>query len=45
MYLILIIQTKEENLFGNKDHSPVMEEFLSLIGDKVQLKDFQGYVS
>ncbi|XP_052719146.1 rap1 GTPase-activating protein 1-like isoform X15 [Crassostrea angulata] len=36
-------QTKEEQLFGNRAHSDRMEEFLSMIGDKVSLKDFQGY--
>ncbi|XP_034336398.2 rap1 GTPase-activating protein 1 isoform X5 [Magallana gigas] len=36
-------QTKEEQLFGNRGHSDRMEEFLSMIGDKVSLKDFQGY--
>ncbi|KAJ8320932.1 hypothetical protein KUTeg_002519 [Tegillarca granosa] len=36
-------QTKEEELFSNKSHSPAMEEFLNLIGDRVQLKDFKGF--
>ncbi|XP_062606320.1 rap1 GTPase-activating protein 1-like [Saccostrea cucullata] len=36
-------QTKEEQLFSNRDHSESMEEFLSLIGDRVPLKAFQGY--
>lgn len=35
-------QTKEEQLFNNKDHSPAMEEFLQVIGDRVKLKDFKG---
>lgn len=38
-------QTKEEQLFGNRGHSDRMEEFLSMIGDKVSLKDFQGWVN
>ncbi|XP_061189906.1 rap1 GTPase-activating protein 1-like isoform X3 [Saccostrea echinata] len=36
-------QTKEEQLFSNRDHSNSMEEFLTLIGDRVPLKAFQGY--
>ncbi|XP_056020161.1 rap1 GTPase-activating protein 1-like isoform X6 [Ostrea edulis] len=36
-------QTKEEQLFGNRNHNDTMDEFLSLIGDRVPLKDFQGY--
>ncbi|XP_064611477.1 rap1 GTPase-activating protein 1-like isoform X3 [Liolophura sinensis] len=36
-------QTKEEDLFGNVSHSPAMEEFLTLIGDRVQLQDFKGF--
>ncbi|XP_046547125.1 rap1 GTPase-activating protein 1-like isoform X3 [Haliotis rubra] len=36
-------QTFEEDLFGNVTHSPAMEEFLQLIGDKVQLKDFKCF--
>ncbi|XP_059155099.1 rap1 GTPase-activating protein 1-like isoform X2 [Physella acuta] len=36
-------QTSEEELFGNKTHSPAMDTFLQTIGDKVQLKDFKGF--
>ncbi|CAG2201006.1 RAP1GAP [Mytilus edulis] len=36
-------QTKEEELFSNVNHSPAMEEFLLTIGDRVKLKDFQGF--
>nr|XP_022286272.1 rap1 GTPase-activating protein 1-like isoform X13 [Crassostrea virginica] len=36
-------QTKEEQLFGNKEHGDSMEEFLALIGERVPLKDFPGY--
>ncbi|GIY78704.1 rap1 GTPase-activating protein 1 [Caerostris extrusa] len=34
-------QTTEEQMFGNETHSPAMEEFLQLLGDKVELKDTQ----
>lgn len=37
-------QTKEEQLFGNEQHSPAMEEFLQLLGNRVKLKDFKGCV-
>ena len=36
-------QTKEEELFSNPDHSPAMEEFLNILGDRVQLLNFDGY--
>ncbi|CAG5126830.1 unnamed protein product, partial [Candidula unifasciata] len=36
-------QTSEEEVFGNKKHSPAMDVFLETIGDKVQLKDFKGF--
>ncbi|XP_065061296.1 rap1 GTPase-activating protein 1-like isoform X4 [Rhopilema esculentum] len=36
-------QTTEEEYFGNKTHSPAMEEFLDCLGTKVQLQGFQGY--
>ncbi|GFO22111.1 hypothetical protein PoB_004861600, partial [Plakobranchus ocellatus] len=36
-------QTCEEELFGNKTHSPAMDEFLNTMGDRVQLKDFKGF--
>ena len=35
-------QTREEDLFGNVHHSPAMEEFLNLLGDRVKLKEFKG---
>ncbi len=34
---------KEEELFGNATHNQAMDEFLELLGDRVQLKDFDGY--
>lgn len=36
-------QLTEEELFGNINHSPAMEEFLHMLGDRVKLKDFQGF--
>ncbi|GFT00939.1 rap1 GTPase-activating protein 1 [Nephila pilipes] len=36
-------QTTEEEMFGNEMHSPAMEEFLQLLGDKVELKGFSGF--
>ncbi|GFT83030.1 rap1 GTPase-activating protein 1 [Trichonephila clavipes] len=36
-------QTTEEEMFGNEMHSPAMEEFLQLLGDKVELKGFSGH--
>ncbi|GIY59226.1 rap1 GTPase-activating protein 1 [Caerostris darwini] len=36
-------QTTEEEMFGNETHSPAMEEFLQLLGDKVELKGFSGF--
>lgn len=39
----MLLQTKEEDLFGNVYHSPAMEEFLQCIGHRVLLKNFDGY--
>nr|XP_042895424.1 rap1 GTPase-activating protein 1 isoform X2 [Parasteatoda tepidariorum] len=36
-------QTTEEELFGNRKHSPAMEEFLDLLGNRIKLKDFKGF--
>ncbi|XP_037039941.1 rap1 GTPase-activating protein 1 isoform X6 [Bradysia coprophila] len=36
-------QTTEEELFGNNNTSPAFEEFLEVLGDKIQLKDHKGY--
>lgn len=41
--LPLLFQTKEEELFGNVHHSNAMEEFLQCIGERVQLRNFDGY--
>ena len=38
------LQTTEEEYFNNKTHSPAMSEFLELLGDRVDLQDFKGYV-
>lgn len=40
-----LFQTTEEELFGNKAHGAAMEEFLQLLGERVQLKDFKGWVN
>ncbi|MGH0152398.1 UNVERIFIED_CONTAM: hypothetical protein FKN15_033822 [Acipenser sinensis] len=36
-------QISEEQLFGNNEESPAFEEFLNLLGDKIQLQDFKGF--
>ncbi|XP_043574250.1 rap1 GTPase-activating protein 2a isoform X1 [Chiloscyllium plagiosum] len=36
-------QTTEAELFGNNEESPVFKEFLNLLGDTVELKDFKGF--
>ncbi|XP_035208746.1 rap1 GTPase-activating protein 1-like isoform X1 [Stegodyphus dumicola] len=36
-------QTTEEELFGNRKHSPAMEEFLDVLGNRIKLKDFKGF--
>jgi RAP1 GTPase activating protein 1 len=36
-------QTNEEQLFGNATTSPAFDEFLEIIGDKIDLKNFDGY--
>ncbi|XP_063605655.1 rap1 GTPase-activating protein 1-like isoform X3 [Penaeus indicus] len=36
-------QTTEEQLFGNKTHSAAFEEFLSLMGQRVKLRDHEGF--
>ncbi|GMS82931.1 hypothetical protein PENTCL1PPCAC_5106 [Pristionchus entomophagus] len=36
-------QVTEEEMFGNARGSDAFEEFLAVIGEKVQLKGFQGY--
>lgn len=35
-------QTSEEQLFSNKHSSPAFNEFLNLLGQKIQLKDHKG---
>ena len=41
-HVSLLLKTTEEELFGNTSHSPAMEEFLDILGDRVSLKDFKG---
>ncbi|NWR38606.1 RPGP1 protein, partial [Tachuris rubrigastra] len=37
-------QTSEEELFGTTEESPAFAEFLDVLGQRVQLRDFKGYV-
>ena len=39
-------QTTEEELFGNtgEQDNALYQQFLSLLGDMVEIKDFQGYL-
>lgn len=37
-------QTSEEQLFSNRHGSPAFDEFLSLLGQRIQLKDHKGLV-
>lgn len=36
-------QTTEEELFGNNNFSPALEEFLDILGTRIKLKDHKGY--
>ncbi|CAK1555815.1 unnamed protein product [Leptosia nina] len=36
-------QTTEEDLFGNNETSPVFDEFLEMLGQRIKLKDHKGY--
>uniref|UniRef100_A0AAX7TK67 Rap-GAP domain-containing protein n=1 Tax=Astatotilapia calliptera TaxID=8154 RepID=A0AAX7TK67_ASTCA len=36
-------QTSEEELFGNNEETPAFKEFLSILGDTVELQDFKGF--
>ncbi|KAL0993740.1 hypothetical protein UPYG_G00113020 [Umbra pygmaea] len=36
-------QVSEEELFGNSEETPAFTEFLSLLGDTVDLQDFKGF--
>ena len=38
------LQKTEAEMFGNEHHSPAMEEFLNLLGDRVKLKGFNRWV-
>lgn len=35
-------QTSEEELFGNNEETPAFKEFLSILGDNIELQDFKG---
>ena len=37
-----LLQTLEEELFGNNEESPAFKEFLELLGDTITLQDFKG---
>ncbi|CAJ1065807.1 rap1 GTPase-activating protein 2 isoform X4 [Xyrichtys novacula] len=36
-------QISEEELFGNNEETPAFKEFLSLLGDNIELQDFKGF--
>lgn len=36
-------QTTEEELFGNNETSPAFDEFLDMLGQRIQLRDHRGY--
>lgn len=36
-------QTSEEQLFSNRHSSPALDEFLQVLGRRIQLKDHKGY--
>lgn len=36
-------QTTEEELFANAQSTPAFDEFLDVLGDRVRLKNFDGY--
>lgn len=38
-------QVTEEQLFGNRQITPAFQEFLDLLGQKIDLKDHKGLVS
>ena len=37
-------QVTEEQLFGNRQITPAFQEFLDLLGQKIDLKDHKGYI-
>jgi len=38
-------QTTEEQLFGNVHSSAALDEFLELLGQRIQLKDHKGWIN
>ena len=36
-------QYSEEEILDNNEHSPLFDEFLQILGDKVRLKGFDKY--
>lgn len=37
-----VLQTQEEELFGNNEESTAFKNFLSFLGDTITLQDFKG---
>ncbi|OPJ86303.1 rap1 GTPase-activating protein 1 isoform B [Patagioenas fasciata monilis] len=42
-YPVLYPKTSEEELFGTTEESPAFAEFLDVLGQRVQLRDFKGF--
>ncbi|RXN07689.1 rap1 GTPase-activating 2-like isoform X5 [Labeo rohita] len=40
---VLYPRTTEEELFGNNEETPAFTEFLSVLGDNIELQDFKGF--
>ena len=36
-------QVTEESLFGNRSHSPAMDQFLEMLGQRINLTQHNGY--
>lgn len=42
IFSFLLPQTSEEELFGNNEETSAFSEFLSVLGDNIELQDFKG---
>lgn len=42
LFLSSFSQTSEEELFGNNEETPAFKEFLSVLGENIELQDFKG---
>lgn len=42
LYDYYLLQTSEEELFGNNEESPAFVEFLEFLGEKIELHNFKG---